>query len=205
VVDFYFLWQVIGYNFGGSQGTFNLPNAAGTVPAVVGQGYDANLSTFTFRLGQQVGEYVHTLSIDELASHNHGVANGTQNASNNLTSNEYTGVSVNISTTGVSDSGHAHGYTATNNNNHDNATSLTTSQNNSGVYGATTESARANIVDPGHRHSITDPTHHHTLHSAGGDKFHNNVQPSLPVGNLFIYSGKPNYGSYPNANGNIYN
>jgi microcystin-dependent protein len=195
--EFYFLFQVIRYDFGGAGGFFNLPNAGGTVPGVVGTGVDANSVPFTLNLGQQVGEYVHKLTIPEIPSHNHGVAAGLQNAANNSTSIVTTGISVNVSTTGVYDSGHAHAYIATNDTNHDNAVSLTNSANNQGTRAATTATGNANIVDPGHSHPITDPGHSHVLKPAGGDLAHNNIQPTLPVGNLFIYSGKVNYGSFP--------
>ena len=197
--DFYFLFKVIKYSFGGSGDYFNLPRGAGTVPAIVGTGSDANASTFTFVMGQQVGEYVHTLTIPEIPAHNLGVASTIQNASNNSTTVNYTNISVNTSTTGVYESGHVHDYIRTNDNNHENANALgiTSSANNSGAYVASTNSGNAQIVDPGHRHPITDPGHAHTLNPAGGSQYHNNVQPTLPMGSLFIYCGLLNYGKYP--------
>jgi microcystin-dependent protein len=179
--DFYFLFKVIKYSFGGSGDNFNLPKGAGTVPAIVGTGSDANSSTFTFVMGQQVGEYVHTLTIPEIPAHNHGVDNAVQDASNST---------ISVATTGVYDSGHTHAYVRTNDNNHENANALgiTSSNNNSGVYTGTSDSGNANIVDPGHSHQI---------HPAGGSQYHNNVQPTLPIGNLFIYCGLLNYGKYP--------
>lgn len=199
--EFYFLFQIIGYSFGGSGGVFNLPKPSGTVPGIVGTGRDSNMNIFAFSLGQQRGEYTHQLTIPEIPSHNHGVA-GTlvtdQISSNTSTSIAYTGIGVNLSTTGVYDSGHTHSYIETNNTNHDNALSATNSANNQGTHGATTGSGNANIIDPAHRHTITDPGHAHILHSAGGDQYHNNIQPTLPVGNMFIYSGKVNEGNFPN-------
>jgi microcystin-dependent protein len=198
--EFYFLFQVIRYDFGGAGGFFNLPNAGGTVPGVVGTGVDANSVPFTLNLGQQVGEYVHTLTIPEIPSHNHGVAAGLQNAANNSTSVVSTGISVNVSTTRITDSGHSHSYDRSDNSNSNNGVAV------AGSAGVTTDlsyatnstgSGNANIVDPGHSHPITDPGHSHVLKPAGGDLAHNNIQPTLPVGNLFIYSGKVNYGSFP--------
>ena len=199
VSDYYFLFKVIGYSFGGSGSNFTLPKGAGTVPAIVGTGTDANLSTFKFKLGQQVGEYVHTLTIPEIPEHNHGVANAIQNGANSTTSINYTGIGVNYSTTGVYDSGHSHEYNRSNSSNNSNADALgiTSSPNNEGTYTSNTNSGNAQIVDPSHRHSITDPGHFHTLHAAGGSLSHNNVQPSLPVGHLFIFSGRINDGVFP--------
>ena len=176
--EYYFLFKIIEYSFGGCGSSFNLPNGAGTVPAITGLGTDANSSTFTFMLGEQVGEYVHTLTIPEIPSHNHGVANVTQN----------------VSTTGVYDAGHTHSYTAPGSDNNYNVAG---GNRSIGTSAANTSSANADIRDPGHRHNITDPGHSHTLHSAGGDRYHNNIQPSLPIGNLFIYSGLVNRGSFP--------
>ena len=198
VNNFYLLFRVIGYSFGGSGATFNLPYGPGTVLGIAGSGTDMNTSTFTFTLGQQVGEYVHTLTIPEIPIHNHGVANAVQDASNNITSLEYTGLTVNVSTTGVYDSGHNHGYNRSNDNNHHNdGLGITSSDNNSGTYGTNTDNASANIVDPGHRHDVTDPRHAHRLNPAGGGQYHNNVQPTLPIGNLFIYGGRVNFGTFP--------
>ena len=146
-------------------------------------------------LGEQVGEYNHTLTIPEIPSHNHGVANVTQSSSNNSTSVVYTDITVNVSTTGVYDAGHSHSYTAPGDERSYDV--VPPANQNIGTSGATTSSASADIRDPGHRHDITDPGHSHTLHSAGGDRYHNNIQPSLPVGNLFIYSGLLNYGAFP--------
>lgn len=187
--DFYFLFEMIGYSFGGSGSQFQLPNAGGKVPAAVGTFTDSISTTKTFVLGSTIGEYEHILSLTEMPSHNHGVSNILQSSYNNSTSIEFTRISVNVSTTGVYDSGHTHGYVQTQNNNNSNAVSLTTSDNNSGAFAGTTGVGNAVIVDPSHRHSITDPGHSHTLNSAGGDQKHNNIQPTLPIGNMFIYSG----------------
>lgn len=195
VTDFYALWRVIGYSFGGGGDSFQLPNAAGTVPGVVGTGRDSNTnaSTMTFTLGQQVGEYNHTLTIDQMPTHNHGVEEAEQ-PNNNQTSASLTGVTVNTNTTGVYDSGHAHSYVRPNTDDN----TYTAEPGNTptgGGYNATTGSNSANIVDPQHNHGITDPTHYHTINAAGGSNYHNNVQPTLPIGNMFMYCGISYYPS----------
>ena len=73
VADYYFLWRVIGYNFGGSGSNFNLPNPAGRVPGIIGSGVDSNARTFSHSLGDTVGEEVHVLTVAEMPTHTHGV------------------------------------------------------------------------------------------------------------------------------------
>lgn len=165
VDDFYLLFRVIGYSFGGGGDTFLLPNAAGRIPGVVGTGVDSNTSTFTLALGDSVGEYQHTLTIPEMPTHNHGVAPGGQVGSNNTTSS-YT---------------HDHG-------------------GNTGAGGNAIESetvmggAGAIVSGSGsHTHTIASDTHSHTINPAGGSLSHNNVQPIIGLGNMFIYCGKTMY------------
>lgn len=204
VKDFRFLFNVIGYSYGGSGTTFNLPDMAGRVPAVTGTGTDSNLSTLTISLGAEIGEYVHQLSILEMPSHNHGVAGGGQISSNNSTMN----VSTNITLT---DNGHAHTQTTTNDDFNNSGIYASTS---SGIYtrpsypqsdsaGVSTWNSTINANTTGI--ILNDLTHAHTINPAGGDRPHNNVQPVTGMGNMFIYCGRVNYGSFPYTLGtNIY-
>jgi|LauGreDrversion4_2_1035121.scaffolds.fasta_scaffold293761_1 microcystin-dependent protein len=156
------LFQVIGYQFGGSGSTFNLPRPAGGVVGVVGQ-RSTTVTTTLHPPGQDVGEETHQLTIAEMPSHNHGVAAAPQTATNNLTS-AYT---------------HNHGGTT------GDAGSAAESETVMGGIGA-------NVSGSGsHNHSITSDTHTHSLNAAGGDVAHNNIQPTLFMGNMFIYSGIP--------------
>jgi len=196
VQQYYQLWEVIGYSFtpaGQPDTIFYLPNPAGTVPGIVGQGTDSRLSSMTFNLGQQYGEYEHVLTIPEMPAHNHFGNTSTMS----------TGITILNNTTGVYDSGHTHSYAATNNNNalvRSVKSGITADDNyvNDGFFTSTTGSSSANIVDPQHTHPYTDPRHDHYFSTSytGGDLPHNNVQPTLTIGNMFIYSG---YGR--NANG----
>ena len=177
VNDYYLLWRVIGYSFGsnGSSNTFNLPNAEGRVPGVIGTGADANASTLTVALGDYLGEYNHTLTIDEMPSHKHGSndVSGNTNGNGNTTTN----------------GSHAHTGTT------DSAGWAASSLNVSGAAVLQTD-----VADNAGNHVHTFTTnsngdHFHSIGSTGGSNFHNNVQPMIGLGNMFIFCGKYMYPS----------
>lgn len=165
VADFRFLFDTIGYSFGGSNDTFVLPNPAGKVAAAVGTGTDINMSTSTFVLGSTFGEYMHTLTIPEMPSHNHGVGYADQGPS-----------SINTSNAGSHNHGGSTGA----------AGFQASGENVFGGIGATVADEQGT-----HTHTIsTDGAHTHVMNPAGGSNTHNNVQPTLVMGNMFIYSGR---------------
>ena len=170
VNNFYQLWEVVGYSFGGSGTQFNLPDMTGRVAGTVGSD---GVGPKTWALGDISGEQVHTLTIPEMPSHTH---TGTTDASS----------------TGVTTQPHSH--TGVPNQ-------ASTALN--GASNATGDGGTTNSVTVG----INDPTHTHTFTTAarGGSLPHQNMQPTLFLGNTFVYSGKPNYGTYPNTiNTNLY-
>lgn len=61
------LFALIGYSFGGSGATFNLPDLRGRVAGAIGSG--SGLTTRT--LGETVGEEEHTLTEAEMPAHTH--------------------------------------------------------------------------------------------------------------------------------------
>jgi len=140
------LYNVIGYQFGGSGANFNLPNPAGGVLGVVGQRSGA-VNTSLHGPGSQVGEETHTLTIPEMPSHTH---TGTTDAAG------YAAASTTVIATTVS------------------VNTVTDVADNLGTH-----------------------THTFTTASTGGSLPHNNMQPTLFIGNVFIYSGLPAQGSYP--------
>ena len=179
-----FLFNVIGYSYGGSGNNFTLPRSAGRVTGNLNKtdisGYDSGLSTRN--LGADVGEETHTLTIAEMPSHNHGT-----NASDSVVGNNLTG-SAGAHTHTINDPGHAHAYNSV-------AASLAT------VSGGPADNTELGSNTTGS--SVTDITingvtnHQHSIATQGGDDPHNNMQPTLFMGNTFIYSGKHHKGAPP--------
>ena len=121
------LFAIIGNSFGGDgTTTFQLPNCTGKVPAQVSTSYS---------LGQQVGEETHTLTTNEIPSHNH----------NGITSD------VPLNTSGTSVPNAAEGKDL----------SVPTTQN-------------------------TTHSHQFSTSTVGGNAAHNNMQPTIFIGNVFI-------------------
>lgn len=134
---------------------------------VVGQ-RTTTVSTTLHGPGQDIGEETHQLSIDEMPSHNHGVAAAPQTAGNNQTSS----------------------YT----HNHGGITGEAGSAAESETVVGTVAAVHTDALVAGestHHHSIASDTHAHTMNPAGGDVPHNIIQPTLFMGNMFIYSGIP--------------
>ncbi|MGH2639093.1 MAG: phage tail protein [Rhabdochlamydiaceae bacterium] len=67
------LFSAIGYTWGGSGGSFNVPNLNGYVTMGRNGSYGAG------NLGQSYGENTHTLSISEIPSHNHSISDPGHN------------------------------------------------------------------------------------------------------------------------------
>ena len=173
-VQYNLLFQVIGYTFGGSGSSFSLPSTGGRVLGSVGNPGGATGTNHP--PGQSTGTETETLTIAQMPAHNHGVAAGGQGPANNLTS-PYT---------------HSHGGQTSGLIGGSNIVNATENVNNNLPQGA--------IVNAGegtHDHTITPDTHSHTLNAAGGGNPHNNIQPTLFIGNTFIYSGVPTAPGFP--------
>ena len=145
------LYNVVGYQFGGSGASFNLPNPAGGVLGVVGQRAGA-VSTTLHGPGSEVGEETHTLIVDEMPAHTH---TGTTDSAGLNVANAITVVDSVVA-----------------------AHTTTPVQDNAGTH-----------------------THTFTTASTGGSDPHNNMQPTLFIGNVFIFSGVLAAGSYPGTVG----
>jgi microcystin-dependent protein len=162
------LFQVIGYTFGGSGNTFNLPNPGGKVTGSVNS---------TYPPGTDIGEYTHVLTIAEMPAHNHSssVAPPGANSTATGTTSSYT---------------HDHGGSTSEAGNAAESELVNNLLTGANVSGSGT-----------HSHTIASDTHSHTINSNGGNTAHNNIQPTLFIGNTFIYSGYPTFGAWPFTTG----
>jgi microcystin-dependent protein len=183
------LFNVIGTEFGEgdvSGSTFNLPDAQGRVMGLIGMSVGN-----TWVDGDVSGEETHTLTIAEMPAHNHDISGGYLNVSggvdpsgNGRTSLELTGITLGVS--GEHNHGGSTGAAGWAAASHDVAVSLTTTgtADNTGSHDHSISS------DGAHTHTVIDPRHRHTIASNGGSQAHNNMQPTLFLGNLFIYCGR---------------
>ncbi len=82
------LFALIGTSYGGNgQTTFQLPNLQGRVPIHYGSGYN---------IGQQVGEYSHTLTMQEMPQHNHNAFGSPTNANQPVPNSAVLGTAANV-------------------------------------------------------------------------------------------------------------
>ena len=164
------LHNAIGYQFGGSGATFNLPNPAGRVLGTIGAG-----SGLTSRaLGASVGTETHVLTVEEMPDHKHT----------------------------ITDVQHSHNYTPTANNNQQVAGVIIDGPNvNDGVNSATATSLAFTGITGTNFTGGSNSTDSNQPGGAGvAATAHENMQPTLFIGNTFIYSGKPTYGTWPQVN-----
>jgi len=201
------LFQVIGYTFGGSGASFNLPNAQGRVIGNKGTIVDAcNPSGVVFPAGMVTGEVTHKLTIAEMPAHNHNNAAGSPGANttaagttSSYTHDHGTNTSSYTHSHGTNTSSYTHNHGGTTGDAGNSAESETVSiglgaiVSGSGTHNHSiaSDTHSHTITSDTHNHTITSDTHTHTIASNGGDQCHNNMQPTLFYGNTFIYSGVP--------------
>ena len=187
IADYKSLFSVIGYQFGGEGSMFKLPDPAGRVPGIIGSGE----SLTERQRGDIVGEETHTLDISEIPIHKH-------DASSNATGVTTTSAGAHNHT--INDPGHAHTQTTVqddyNGSSGGSAAFTTDSGNRVDTHSNISEETTGITLDPSgsHTHPINDPTHTHSISTTGGSQPHNNMQPTLFMGNMFIYNGVPKYG-----------
>jgi microcystin-dependent protein len=172
------LFDAIGYTFGGSGSSFLLPDGRGRVAGAIGRSESNSLNPITFERGDLCGNQLHQLDISEMPAHKHGSVDVTGNTNGN----GFTGISGEHDH-GGSTSGLIGG------------SSIVNSTEN--VYNSLSPlNAVVNAGEGTHDHAISsDGAHAHSIGSTGGGAMHNNMQPTIFIGNLFIYSGRPKYPS----------
>ncbi len=169
------LYTLIGTTFGVGDGetTFNLPNAQGRVLGSV----TSNLATNSLSIrcvGDLVGTETHTLTIDEMPIHNHGVTDPQHNH-------------------GITDPGHSHSLPLSSaalvgTGPEDDVTQGSGYGSGTSTTGITINNAYTNI----------------SINNTGNSEPHNNMQPTLFIGNTFIYSGVKNSSAYNQPCSNTY-
>jgi microcystin-dependent protein len=148
--DYPALYEVIGTSFGGGcEGTFNVPNISGRVPAAIGTSTDSN-----HPLGEAIGAETHILIIDEMPTHNHG----------------------------VTDPGHSHSGDDT----------VTGVQGTDNAFNS--ESAADNQFTSG---SVNSNVTNISINDNGSSQPHNNMQPTIYIGSMFIFGGTRFVGADP--------
>ncbi len=180
--DYPALYQVIGGSFGSTTTTFNLPNCAGRV---------LGAASTQKPIGNVVGSEQHTLTVEELPSHDHSGETDVNGSHNHGGSTSSSGAHVHS----ITDPGHAHTQTTINDdfNNSgsnppsftsDSAGSRTWNNINASTTGITINSAGAHThtisSDPGHSHEFVTET------TGGGESF-SLYQPTIFIGNTFIF------------------
>jgi microcystin-dependent protein len=162
------LFQVIGYTYGGSGSSFNVPNLQNRVP--VGLGTETEFDT----LGETGGSKTHQLSINEMPSHTHtqDAHNHTQN-SHNHTQNSHNHTHRQWIFNGAGASGGNHygfGYAANTGAANDTGSYSTSGEVQYGNYPTTA----TNIATTATNNATTA-----TNQNTGGGLAHNNLQPYI--------------------------
>jgi microcystin-dependent protein len=186
------LFSIIGTSFGSSSSTaFNIPNSAGRVLASIGQ---AEIGSSNWSNGNTAGSETHIMDLTQMPSHNHDGTTVMAGSHNHTGTIENSGTHTHT----INDPGHTHTQTTINddfNNSgapgpsfaQDSAGSLTWNNINSATTGVSINSAGD------HTHGISissDGLHSHnfTTGSVGGGSAFNIMQPTLFIGNIFIFA-----------------
>lgn len=155
------LFEIIGTAFGAdSDILFNIPDYRGRVLGAIGQGIGLTNRT----LGDNTGAETHQLAINELPAHTHS---GRTDVSGTHTHD----------TNAIGGQGNAGLVVA------DGTGANTTSESADGKINVATTPTTLNIVASG------DHTHAFTTNSIGGGGVHNNMQPTVFGGSIFIFIG----------------
>lgn len=186
--DYALLYNVLGDKYGAGTSTqFNLPDAQGRVTGIIGTP-SGSVGT-AHAIGTVTGTETHTLIINEMPAHKHGSVDVSSNTNGNGST-----TSNGAHNHGITDPGHNHSYVNQPNDHEVSSLAGTQSADNVNVNQTTGSNTTGISIN-------SNADHAHTMGSTGGGAAHNNMQPTLFVGNMFIYTGKTQYGYFPYATG----
>jgi hypothetical protein len=164
---------------------FDIPDARGRVAGAEGTARP---------LGDVTGSETHILSVPEMATHAHQVQDSATSITAMTTegSHSHTGT---VQTAGA----HTHtfdnmaSFTSTGATDTDGpASEINLRQNvtsNTSTAGSHSHSS-ITLSSESHAHTVTDPTHAHTAQTVGSAVPFNIMQPTIFIGNMFMYSGR---------------
>jgi microcystin-dependent protein len=151
------LFELIGTTYGSDDAqTFKLPDCRGRVVGCIGAG--AGLTSRS--AGTSLGTETHTLTIPEMPTHNHGITDPGH-------------------AHGITDPGHTHSYVNNTNDANPAVSATTTDVADNTDLNQTTGSSLTGI-------SVNTNTTGITTVTTGNSQPHNNMQPTIFIGNVFI-------------------
>ena len=180
--DYPELAEVVGNAFGETENpeTFLLPDFRSKVMGAIGQGIGLTMR----ELGQALGAETHTLSVNELPSHNHTATT----AVDGVHSHGGKTVQDGLHTHATNATGGSLGLALADGNN----TVIDTDGSAGELNVWTTPRALVVNDDGAHTHDIPQDnghTHAVTVNNTGNGDAHNIMQPTLFAGSVFIYAG----------------
>lgn len=178
------LFDVVGTHFGADDDDhFSLPDLRGRVFGGIGQG-----DALTARaLGAAVGAETHVLTSGEMPSHTH---TGTTQAGGDHNHGGFTDTAGSHTHTHNAN-GNTKGLAVVDGDNTTTTTDGTDPPPQNEINLAKTDALTINAAGD-HQHTITSSgthTHTFTTDATGGGAAHNNMQPTLFAGSIFIFAG----------------